>query len=391
MKHETGIVWKRRAGVVGLTALLAVSLPAAMPRDKLKAVEPDELLQRPQNFWSIGITFTDEVTTVPGIAYKIGDRTFWQAETRAVGTIYVEDSVIQEFSGVKLPREFILNGTVMHQSKGILSRKDHYYVVISSATASAVSGVEEVTEEFQNLSLADSDPATQSMIDLSSSAQRELMTFAEEQGVDLGDLFDPESELNTQAKDVVRRSLRKLLVTSETTSDEILIGFIFNLLSHRMAPQTTEAPPPSVEESPVAPAPPTEAHPAPEKLTTESAPPPRVEPLALIELAEDLDQGQPTVEIEIEEAEERTEPSLDAEKALESDEQISKQSTPYARAPIYALLEAPPSRAGSSPEAPVPEPTVESNKQAANVWPQSTKRKKTDSEKNLDLLVPMTR
>ena len=215
---------------------------AAQPKGKIKGVETQSLLDRPQDYWSVSIAFKDTATEISGRKTKLDGQLYTSVSLKELGTVYFTDDAIKNVEEEGLNNEFLLTGTVLHKTTGFFKKKDTYLVIVYLAVKIAISNPEEVVEGFDDLTLADDHPATHHIMGLFSTTQRELLNFAEEKEVPIEDLFNDDLEFSEEARDIVRRSLRKLEVTSDISSGEMLSGFMFYMLGKKLGAAEDDVP-----------------------------------------------------------------------------------------------------------------------------------------------------
>ena len=217
-------LWTVIAACLCGTVLLSLA-PAAEP----KTVDTDTLLKRPQDYWSVGIAYKDAVLDAGRHQIKILEKTYYSVELKELGLAYASEQGLADIETTGLNRQYLLTGTVLYEKTGFFQNKDHYYIIILEADPTVITDTEEIEAGLDQLSLSKGPPETQHMLDVISTTQRELINLSKKLDVPVEELFDLDSENHDQARDIVRRALRKVEVTQDILSSEILSGFIFHM------------------------------------------------------------------------------------------------------------------------------------------------------------------
>lgn len=342
--------------LVMVGAVVCIAAPAApgqltTPRnDKMKTIDVDRLKSRPQDFWSLGIAFTDVVTSFPASREKVGETTYFKLQLEQLGDALVDGTVREQLQqGNPVGREYILGGTVLYAKSGMFSRKEVYHVVIDQATPTAIEGAKSLAEEFARFSLEEGSPETRMVLDVFNTTQRDLISFANDHNTDVPTLFDPTSEQYGQARNIIRRAVRRTEIEAQTTSTEILSGFIFDLLSRRMVSDDISSADADVEMDT------TEGMQASETLATEDTPEPAEETLEVVESA-----PEPASAKAPKPASEPVPLASNASNEMEMEDSSSTETPPNEEpmAREHPLPEAEASLEESDPEEPSPEEPV---------------------------------
>lgn len=230
-------LWTVIAACLCGTVLLSLA-PAAEP----KTVDTDTLLKRPQDYWSVGIAYKDAVLDAGRHQIKILEKTYYSVELKELGLAYASEQGLADIETTGLNRQYLLTGTVLYEKTGFFQNKDHYYIIILEADPTVITDTEEIEAGLDQLSLSKGPPETQHMLDVISTTQRELINLSKKLDVPVEELFDLDSENHDQARDIVRRALRKVEVTQDILSSEILSGFIFHMLSRKFSESPPESP-----------------------------------------------------------------------------------------------------------------------------------------------------
>lgn len=246
-------LWTVLAACLCGTVLLSGS-KAAQPKEKLKGVDTRALLNRPQDYWSVGISYKDTVQDAGGKQIKILNTTYYSVNLKEIGTAYASEQGLNDIEKNGVNREYILTGTVLHDQRGLFKKTDQYFIIILEAVPAVITDTAEIERGLNELSLSDDHPETRYMLDVFSSTQRDLINLARELEVPVEELFKKDSKNREEAKDLVRRALRKLEINQDIPSQEILSGFIFHMLSKKFSnnavdhePKSEDIAPPDVE------------------------------------------------------------------------------------------------------------------------------------------------
>jgi hypothetical protein len=190
-------------------------------------VETRELLANPQKYWATGVVFQDELVERPGRhKLRIGNSTSYRFGTRILGQCYAQESLLPRLSVLDLNKSYYFSGSVLQ-----LGRR--YYVVVQDLR-DALDAKVSVEDKLLNLV----NPAVQSpqgpvadhLATLLTEAEKALFAYAKEHNLSEQSILDPESDSFQKSLDVVRGVLARAEQRMGTTSREILVKLLVDVL-----------------------------------------------------------------------------------------------------------------------------------------------------------------
>lgn len=219
--------------------------------DEFREVEPEELLANPKHYWSLGILFKDRLTAWPGgTTIRLGKKRYIYFTTERLGACYVDAEVEREIQDLPLGREYLFKGTVLNRGQSIFTRKDSFYVVVTKVTP-AVSDADAAKTllgpKVDEPEIA-TDGTSSRVTEILASAQSGLFSFAEESGVEVGDILQRDSLYSRKAMDIIYTAVLTAERKNKTTATEILSEFIRATLAKQYASPPQEELPPALEE-----------------------------------------------------------------------------------------------------------------------------------------------
>lgn len=213
-------------------------IPEAMARqgrERFMSVEPHELVENPQRYWSRGIVFEDRLQHLDGRTRRLGDRRVQAVDTHLAERVYLADPVYATLGPEDVDTLYLWVGTVLSQSRrNLLGRqRTQYYVVIDQ-----IEPIIEDTADDVRARLSDDAPAGSAWDMLNRATQwlqREVVAEAENRGVAVESFFDLEAPRLDHASELARRSVRQLERELGITSIEILSIMIRALVAEQYA------------------------------------------------------------------------------------------------------------------------------------------------------------
>lgn len=229
-----------------LPVLFLVMALHSVARDDYIEVSHQELLEYPQKYWSQGIVFKDKLTTGPeGRTIRLGEKIYTRFQTENLGACYADRDVLPQLKRAVLNREYIFQGTVLHQPSSFFSRSPSFYVVVQQLTP-AVDGVEVVKSELFKRTRPVGSPVSS---ELMSQVQQDLIGYARQQDLTLRAVFS-DTEQRGRAANIVYAAIAGLEQRENITARKLLGDFIMEVFAaeyggaQRAAvaqPQTTPA------------------------------------------------------------------------------------------------------------------------------------------------------
>jgi hypothetical protein len=235
---------------VGLL-LLGMPLSGWAQRDKYRQVDPQDLLDSPQSYWSRGIVFRDLLVQHPGgRLLKISGKRYMEFQTKTLGTCYADRIVVPLLKEQPLDVEIIFTGTVLDRGSGWLgSRQAKYVVVVQEIEPIVVPNLDRVVHDLRisldQLAAESGELWVRNFSSMIKNAQEGLESYAQSRGIELADLLDPDSDHAEKAGDLIRKAVREVATNAGTTSDDILSAFVRNTLQDQYVEEDSALPEPT--------------------------------------------------------------------------------------------------------------------------------------------------
>lgn len=220
--------------LLSITALLALGIfmsgTAVWGVEDLKSVSPEELRNNPKQYWLTGVVFKDVLSALPaGETIRIAEEQFVAFQTLLLGTCYADSRLVADMAGFPLEREYLFRGTV-------LTRRGDFYVVVRSATASFEKPEEDKTAILDSVS--GFQPGTASQADdplnaLLAEAYKACFAYAEETGIDVQQLFNPNPRYEEKLLSLIGEATRTIEREKKTTAPAILSRMVLDILAAR--------------------------------------------------------------------------------------------------------------------------------------------------------------
>ncbi|HOW98689.1 MAG TPA: hypothetical protein P5567_04495 [Kiritimatiellia bacterium] len=248
--------------------------PPAPAQDETKPVEAVELVRSPQKYWARSFVFADTLRALPsGGLVKLDNRRYASFSTAVAGQCYVAAELVNLFNGLPLDRRYQFLGTVIQYGR-------RFYIIVRGVSASMEAS--ELKLDWPDADGAASDymknQALRPIVDILTLAESAHVAYAEEKGVALEELYDPQSPHYGQALGLLRTTIMAHEQKVKMTASEMLAEYLFQMLAARhpaAARPAQPVEPPAAPETPAAP--PAVEAPAPEPAST-SVDTPREEP-----------------------------------------------------------------------------------------------------------------
>ncbi len=290
------------------TALFVLIATGSLAQDSFQRVDIRDLQRNPQRYWARGLVFEDVLTGHPrGSTIRVEDRTYERLSTETLGTVYATTSAAEKLRTLPLQKTYLFSGTVLQQDAGLARRwmrgsPDFIHVVqdVSVPVEAYTEAVADM-EAMQAAVLEAEEAAVPSelvpVMDVLRAVERGLFTFAQENDIDVAELFDPESEFAEMPARLALQEIRRMERAQGFSVQLFLADYSIGLLRRRYRP---DAPihysevrplPAEPEEEPIeiaaAPAPPRDEwadwfQPAPEEEPSPTVPPPEEEPTVAV-------------------------------------------------------------------------------------------------------------
>jgi hypothetical protein len=212
---------RRFASVVMVGMLVAGGLVATGSAQDEAYVEVDvqELIDNPQNYWAVGIVFTDKLLSSPsGRGIRIGSDRFYPFETERLEMCYADEKVAPRLEVSKLDANYIFSGTVLQRSR-------KYYVVVRDLQPAAVDE-ESMEALLARLSKAGDEGTAKRVVSVLDQAEQALFAFVQERGLQGQSLLTQKSPHRKEALQVIRATVASAEAEYETTARELLTQFI---------------------------------------------------------------------------------------------------------------------------------------------------------------------
>lgn len=242
--------------VIGIVLFAVCVLPGVQPpveaqidRDRFVVVEAEELAENPQRYWSRGVVFEDVLEDVTGRSKKSGGRRYIQIETRTLGRCYVLERIEDRVRELDVGKNYLFAGTVISESRrGILffRPKTEYHVAIDTVELLADDVKGDLLDVFQ--SGEDGQPAFQNIHKAVAQAQNQLVAFAQNEGVEVEELFNPAAVTMDKAAEMSRIAVRNVERELGVTSMEMLSLLVRELLAAQYIGQEEQAMEPETAE-----------------------------------------------------------------------------------------------------------------------------------------------
>jgi len=207
-------------------ALLSAPHAHAQFRD-FKEVEPEALIETPQIYWAVGVVFKDTLVEPPsGRQVQLERERYTQFLTETVGKCYADESIVPRLQVLEFGKEYLFAGTVL-QKQGFFRSK--YYVVVRDVKPAVI------TAETEDLS---ADPrfhqttiTTDQLTDLLSTVEHALFALAEEHNYGPSSLLEDDAPGYEHAMETIRTTVATAEKEYGTTSRELLVRVIRDLLA----------------------------------------------------------------------------------------------------------------------------------------------------------------
>jgi len=230
-----------------VAAAWMIDSPVARAQDYVP-VQISDIKNSPQRYWAKGIVFRDVLTEAPQKKRRsIDDRDVTRFYTEQIGELYAEDGVLETLRALPVDREYLFAGTVGQRGR-------NYYVVVQRV-AGQVDPELNFQEQLRALNLANPtnvyNMAIQTLFGIMREVEADLTGYAAPQNLEVGQLFDVNSEHYGRISTSVRNVLRRVEDQSKMPSSEFLVNLIISMMAvqrgHGEAAQADYQPAPDAE------------------------------------------------------------------------------------------------------------------------------------------------
>lgn len=213
---------------MALAAMLCGGFPARA-QDATKPVEAAELVRSPQKFWARSFVFADTLRTHPaGGLVKLDDRRYVSFSTVTAGKCFVTAELVNVLNDLPLDRRYQFLGTVIQYGR-------RFYIIVRGVSASLEAG--ELKLDWSQIAGSPSEymknQALRPIFDILTLAESAHVAYAEEKGVALPELYDPQSPHYGQALGLMRSTIMAQEQKVKMTASEMLAEYLFQLLVAR--------------------------------------------------------------------------------------------------------------------------------------------------------------
>lgn len=239
----------RRMAAVGGAILLAfvVGTPA---QEAFQRVDVRDLERNPQRYWARGIVFEDVLTAHPaGSTLRIDDQTHERLRTKTLGEVYAAPTAREKLRQLPLQKAYLFSGTVLQLEsgmgrgwfRGFRGGGDFLYVIQDvSVPVEAFSEAVQDLEAMQTAIMEAEDAAIpvelSPVLEVLRSVEQGLFTFAQDNGVAVETLFDPDSEFAEMPARLALQEIRRMERTEGFSVQLFLADYSISLLRRRYRP-----------------------------------------------------------------------------------------------------------------------------------------------------------
>lgn len=233
-------------GSFGL-ALLMLIATISSAQDSFQRVDIRDLDRNPQRFWARGIVFEDVLTAHPrGSTVRLDNQTYERLRTGTLGDVYATASAADKLRKLPLQKSYLFSGTVLQQEAGMTRRwmrgsRDFLYIVqdVSVPVEAFTEAVDDL-EAMQAAVLKAEEGAVplelKPVLDVLRAVEQGLFSFAQENGIEVAELFDPESEFAEMPARLALQEIRRMERTQGFSVQLFLADYSISLLRRRYRP-----------------------------------------------------------------------------------------------------------------------------------------------------------
>lgn len=231
---------KRKSWLILASVAVMGGVGPALAQNEAKPVEAAELVRSPQKYWARSFVFADVLRMHPsGGQLKIEGRRYIPFSTEEAGKCYVEVELAHVIEALPLERRYHFMGTVLQYDR-------RYFIMVRGVSAAVEQGDLKLNWPEIGASPADhmKNQALRPILDILTLAESAQVAYAEEKGVELSELYDPQSPHYGQAMGLMRSTLMAQEQKAKLPSSEMLTEYLFQILVARHPPGKKSKPAP---------------------------------------------------------------------------------------------------------------------------------------------------
>lgn len=238
--------------ILAVVAAGACGIPAPAQDDEAKPVEAAELVRSPQRYWARSFVFADVLRLHPsGGVLKLDGRRYISFSTHKAGKCYVATELAHVVNNLPLERRYQFLGTVLQHGR-------RFFIIVRGVSAAVEAG--DLKLDWPRITDSPSEymknQALRPILDILTLTESAHVAYAEEKGVALAELYDPQAPHYGQAMGLMRSTIMAHEQKVKLTASEMLAEYLFQMLVARHPPSEKPAPAPeapAVESAPAVP------------------------------------------------------------------------------------------------------------------------------------------
>jgi hypothetical protein len=207
------------------------SVSGQAPNERVVDVEPLNLVESPQRYWSRAVRFMDVIAPFEGRERKLGERRYIEIETREAGRIYL-DAALVESNPLQADRTYLFSGTVISEERsGFLGfgGGTRYYITVRDLELQPLAG-DWAGAEAGGIRVR--GPMDFIRLALRQAHQNLGQAAAQQEGERL-DLFDPEAPAIDAAAAMALTAVKQVEAQTGLSSDRVLSQLVRMILERK--------------------------------------------------------------------------------------------------------------------------------------------------------------